>query len=68
AGRPGSPAGRIINAAGVQAGPGQETTWHLFMEINLNDVGQVDFRAVSAEGPAIALQPLPYSLEPGEAQ
>ena len=68
AGRPNAPAGRIINAAGLKAESGQDNTWHLFVEINLNDVGQVDFRALSAEGPAIVLQPLPYSLEPGGGQ
>lgn len=61
--RPGSPAGRIINAAGGAGQDGQAHDWHVFMEINLNDIDEADFRALSAEGPAIKLLPLPYSLE-----
>ena len=61
--RPGSPAGRIINAAAGTPDEGQPRAWHVFMEINLNDIDEADFRAISAEGPAIRLLPLPYSLE-----
>ncbi len=62
--RPGSPAGRIINAARAKAEDGQPQAWKLFMEVNLNDIETADFRALSAEGPEITLLPLPYSLEP----
>ena len=62
--RPKSPAGRIINAAAGTPEAGQPRAWHVFMEINLNDIDEADFRAISAEGPAIRLLPLPYSLAP----
>lgn len=61
--RPGSPAGRIINAAGNPESGGSTRNWHLFMEINLADISEADFRASSAEGPVIELLPLPYSLD-----
>lgn len=63
AGRPGSPAGRIVNAARLP-GDSDLVQWYVFMEINLADLDQVDFRAVSSEGPAIKALPLPYALEP----
>lgn len=63
ANRPGSPAGRLINVAGEPEADTPSRTWHLFMEISLADINEADFRAVSAEGPAIKLLPLPYSLE-----
>ena len=61
--RPNSPAGRIINAAGGKSGKEGLQPWHLFMEINLGDIDQADFRAHSADGATIRLLPLPYSLE-----
>src|SRR5690606_38136700 len=64
AARPGSPAGRIINAAGaaVAADSGQPTRWHVFVELSTTDAGQQDLRVISAEGPALHLLPLPYSV------
>lgn len=63
ASRPNSPAGRIINAAVATTGAEAIRPWYLFMEINLGDIDQADFRAHSAEGETIRLLPLPYSLE-----
>lgn len=63
AARPGAPAGRIINAAGGAPSHEGLTPWHLFLEINLGDIDQSDFRVGSAEGEAIKLLPVPYSLE-----
>lgn len=60
--RPSSPAGRIINAVGGKADQGLRP-WHLFMEINVGDLEQADFRAESAQGQAIHILPLPYPLE-----
>lgn len=63
AAQPGSPAGRIINATCGQADDRQPRVWHVFMELSLADVEHGDFRALSPDGPAIHLLPLPYSLE-----
>lgn len=63
ASRPNVPAGRIINAAGSYVAHEGLRAWHLFMEINLGDLDQGDFRVRSAEGEAVRLLPLPYSLE-----
>lgn len=63
AGRPNSPAGRVVNAACMAAGDGQAAEWYLLMEISLTDMDQADFRALSPEGPAISLLPVPYPLE-----
>ncbi|HLT99993.1 MAG TPA: folate-binding protein [Burkholderiaceae bacterium] len=63
AGRPGSPAGRIINAVKIPDDTSDLSQWYIFMEINLGDLDQVDFRANSAEGSAIKLLALPYSLD-----
>lgn len=63
AGRPGSPAGRIINAAGEHANGRQPRGWRVFMELSLADIEHGDFRAISPDGPAIRLLPLPYSLD-----
>lgn len=62
--RPGSPAGRIINAAST---PGEQAArrWHVYMELNLADAAEADLRVISAEGPAVTLLPLPYPLEGG---
>lgn len=63
--KPEAPAGRIINAAGSAELNAASRTWHVFVEINLAELDEADFRVVSAEGPAISLLPLPYSLEAG---
>ncbi len=63
ASRPNSPAGRIINAAAGALEKEAYRPWHIFMEINLGDIDQADFRVQSAEGETIRLLPLPYSLE-----
>ncbi len=60
---PRSPAGRIINAARVDAQGSVPSGWYVLMEVTLSDIGHADFRAVSAEGPAIRLLALPYPLE-----
>lgn len=64
--RPKNPAGRIINAA--PAAPKENVAdstvpWYVFVELNTADVGVADLRAVSPEGPALDLLPLPYSIE-----
>lgn len=61
--RPGAPAGRIINAAASSSSEGDTGGWHLFMEVNVADIGHADFRALSSEGPAIRVGSLPYPLE-----
>ena len=63
ANRPGSPAGRIINAALIGDTGERAGGWRLFMEVGLADIGRADFRAVSPEGPVISLLPPPYPLE-----
>ena len=68
ASRPNAPAGRIINAAGATTAHEGLRPWHLFMELNLGDLDQGDFRVHSAEGEAIRLLPLPYSLEAKPAE
>lgn len=60
AGHPDSPCGRIVNAA---ARAGQT---FLLMEIQLADLGTAQYRLESADGPAIALQPLPYDITAAE--
>lgn len=69
--RPDVPAGRIINVAAAGANeralggaPLQPT--YVFVELALAEVGQADLRVVSAQGPAITLMALPYSLEAGD--
>ncbi len=62
--RPGSPAGRIINAACAdRTTDGENSVWQIFMEATLSDIGHADLRALSADGPAISLHALPYVLE-----
>lgn len=61
--RPRSPAGRIINAARADRTGEAGSGWHVLLEVNLSDIGQADFRALSADGPSILLLPLPYELE-----
>ena len=53
----------FCNAACMAAGDGQAAEWYLLMEISLTDMDQADFRALSPEGPAISLLPVPYPLE-----
>lgn len=67
AARPGVPAGRIINAAAAPGQGAQPRDWHVFMELSFGDADQADLRALSSDGPAVRLLPLPYSLEPGTA-
>lgn len=63
--RPGAPAGRIINAVAGPAATNGEHPWHLLMEVNLGDLEQAEYRAFSADGPAIQLLRPPYPLEAG---
>ncbi len=61
AGRPESPSGRVINAASGDGGT------HLLLEVHLADLGTAEYRLGSVEGPHIAIQPLPYSIDSVEA-
>lgn len=53
---PAKPCGRVINAA-------QTDQTHLLFEAQLADLGTADFRIGQANGPEIALQPLPYEIK-----
>ena len=53
---PTKPCGRVINAA-------QTDQAHLLFEAQLADLGTADFRIGQANGPQIALQPLPYEIK-----
>lgn len=62
---PDNPCGRVVNAtvlpgdaAGLPAG------LHVLMEVQLADLQKTGFRAVSPEGPPLALAPLPVELQP----
>lgn len=55
--RPKSPSGRVINAAGTEAG------MHILMEVRIDDMLEADYRLQQADGPAIQLQALPYDLQ-----
>lgn len=52
---PARPCGRVINAAWTDQA-------HLLFEAQLADLGTADFRIGQANGPEIALQPLPYEI------
>ncbi|MYN12174.1 folate-binding protein [Pusillimonas sp. TS35] len=54
--QPDSPAGRIINAARA------DDTLHLLMEVQLSDLDDAQYRLGAADGPAIQLVTLPYSI------
>lgn len=56
AGRPDSPAGRVVDAA---AAAGKTV---LLMEVQLADLACAAYRLEAADGPAIALQALPYEI------
>lgn len=58
---PDAPAGRIVNAVSL----GDQV--HLLLEVRLSDIGQADLRVQSANGSAITLLDLPYSLQPDSA-
>lgn len=58
AGRPDSPAGRVVDAA---AAAGKTA---LLMEVQLADLAGAAYRLEAADGPAIALQALPYDMAP----
>lgn len=58
AGRPGSPAGRVVDAA---AAAGKTA---LLMEVQLADLAGAIYRLEAADGPAIALRALPYDMAP----
>ncbi|MEO6959697.1 MAG: folate-binding protein [Burkholderiaceae bacterium] len=53
---PAKPCGRVINAA-------QADQTHLLFEVQLTDLETADFRIGQANGPEIALQPLPYEIK-----
>ena len=64
---PDNPCGRVVNAtvlpgdaAGLPAG------LHVLMEVQLADLTKNGFRAVSPEGPPLALAPLPVQLQPAD--
>lgn len=63
ASRPASPAGRVINAVILEDEDVDLRQCYVFMEINVGDLDQADFRALSAQGPALRVLPLPYALE-----
>jgi folate-binding protein YgfZ len=56
AGRPDSPAGRVVDAASAAGGT------VLLMEVQLADLGGAAYRLEAADGPAIALRALPYEI------
>lgn len=58
--RPGSPAGRVVNAATHN---GQA---HMLLEVQLADLGAAEYRLDSAEGTPISIQPLPYQIDTAE--
>lgn len=59
ANQPTNPCGRVMNAA-----LGLDQQLHLLLEVQLADLSHADFRLSSAQGPAIIMQSLPYSLQP----
>jgi len=58
---PDNPCGRVINTANDNQGK----TWFL-LEVQLADLATANFRLGTANGPEIAITPLPYELSPQE--
>lgn len=58
ANQPANPCGRIMNAA-----VGLDQQLHLLLEVQLSDLGHADFRLRNAQGEAIIMQALPYSIQ-----
>lgn len=62
---PDNPCGRVVNAAVLPGdAAGLPAGLHVLIEVQLGDLQKTGFRAVSPEGPPLALAPLPVELQP----